>query len=104
MESRKYYEVDANKLEQTLIELGKQDFLWREVLGGGSPMSTHFMSAITRDWTGHIPVLQVENFIGEDTGKRYKFIQLTSNLLLKANDDNTPIHSYSELCRDLNLS
>lgn len=104
MEQWKQYKVNPNDLEKTLIELGKRDFEWEDSFKNASPMSVHFLNAINRDWEGHIPVLRVADFIGEDTGKRYKRITLTSDLLLKANNNTETIFEYEDLCRDLNFN
>jgi len=104
MEYKKYYKVEVDKLESLLIELGKKDFEWREFRGQGSPMSKYFLNAVSRDWSGDVPIIQVEESVGVDTGKHYKFIELTSALLLGRSDPNAEVHTYQDLLQDVGLN
>lgn len=97
LEHGTYYFVPAAELKTVLDELNRQGFQWRELGIGGSPMEKYYQGAITRDYGMMIPVLDVEIY------KHYKFVTLTTDVLLTINNNKHKIESYEELKKRIKI-
>ena len=94
MEYGKLYKVEKTELRNILNKLGEMGFEWREH-AGGSPMSKYLEHSISLDLGD--PVLEIEQY------KHYKFVILTSEILLKNNKNNSEIYNYNDLMIDLQI-
>jgi hypothetical protein len=94
MEYGKYYKIEKIELRNILNKLGEMGFQWREGISG-SPMSKYLEHSVSLDLDD--PVLEIEQY------KHYKFVILTSEILLKNNKNSNEIHDYNDLMIDLQI-
>ena len=94
MKYKKYYKIEKTELRNILNKLGELGFQWSEGIDG-SPISKWIEYSISLDLDD--PVLEIEQY------KDYKFIILTSEILLKNNENNVEIYDYNDLMIDLQI-
>lgn len=92
MQYGEHFYIENNKLKEILLLLEAKGFEWREMIGG-APIKKYYYESINRDYTGHQIVLEIELY------KHYKFVILTTDLLLKANNSKAEIKSYDEFLK-----
>lgn len=87
----RHYYVPADKIGWTIARLGGNGFEWCGPNKTRIPISEHYFSATSRDWDGHKCI-----FVLDEYGSK-RLLSITSDLLMKANSQESDIHSFDDL-------
>ncbi len=91
MDKINYYNVPSDKIGFILSHLSSNGWEFNLVGVGGIPIEKGYIQATSRNWDGHECVFKIEQW------KDYKFIAITSNLLMKFNSQTDKVYSFAEL-------
>jgi len=97
MDKINYYSVPPDKIGLVLLFMNSYGWKFDQVGTSGLSIEKGHIQATSRDWDGHQCVFKLEQW------KDYKFVSITSDLLMKANKQDYKIHSYNEFKNKIGL-
>lgn len=97
METIEYYNVPADKIGLVLCYLKPYGWLFDTFGGSGDSIDKWYCQSTSRDWDGHQPVFRLKEY------KESKMIAITSDLLMRANNQIDVVRPYKELKKKLGI-
>lgn len=97
MDKINYYNVAPDKIGLVLCFLNSYGWKFDSAGTGGVPIENQYIQATSHDWDGHECIFKVEQW------KDYKFISITSNLLMRANNQTDKVYPYGEFKKRVGL-
>ena len=97
METIKHYFVPADKIGRVLCYMKPYDWVSDDTIGPGQPIDKWYCHATSMDWDGHVCIFRLKEY------KEHKRVAITSDLLMKANNQVADILPFEELKKKLNI-
>ncbi len=92
--NRNYYHIPVDKLGFVLSKLELYGWEFCSSIGIREPIENHYKAVTSRDWGSHNPVFVLKEH------NDYRDLYITSDLVIKDNDETTIIKSYEDFKQD----